>query len=654
MSQPVLGFSSISGGGIISAPNSLDVVADSDPKVTNKLQHRSTWPILSPGPHKVKSRELPQVDEAHESQAVESPGVEEKESPGTNLPEEKGQTAPVPLNDDGGTSRNKDDDHSSLGSFGNFLRNVMSESSTSSETESSNDTDVSESIVVPDWFAENAIQTREKLRASTIDIGRYGVSSLTAKASSQEYYQKSNYAIHTDIFRYLRDVVSASLQSREEVDSQVLLWCPTNFGHYFLDCVVSLLAMELQCDVIHLDSQVLADLAVEMISSHGSTRDILENLPYSSYTGESVDGFQNGDNIEKITKSRQQGTLRTICRAICHYQENMRSPSRNNQSIPAPISEVPAVAATQPTQNAGAGSSEEPKPSEDMNIPKIPKESESEQRTHTSGSTGEEEDNSSSTATDSVAPTPVIIHVRDFQELSSRKEGQEVLQCLLVEGVMELRKRRSPAILVGSYCTSLKAPPMYLACSKAQQAIPVTPPGWSRQRAVFANDRFRWNASVNIRNLKHSLRERAKQQPIGALADIMADWDLKPFPELKASLERQLWPRTRIYDTARVVYGSKFVSGAQCSDSSVNLCVKDVAEKVLLMDSCNEHNIGPSHVTENPAGEAEARGDQEYPLIIAQTLDGYSPEDRSLLQPIADGMKSTGGLNIIGIEARLH
>lgn len=454
--------------------------------------------------------------------------------------------------------------------------------------------------VAAPWFLSRNVHTREQLQRDAPRAGLYRKASALNTAMPDTEPEILPYQLHRDIFDELSAMVVASLRSSLAWDTRVIIKCPADNGHFFLEAVVGLLARSLDAHLICLDAQDLADL--NDIPQLSPRADLLESLPYVSYTSHHDRTTLSTGNVFLTSEFDMFDHVEKLFRVMF---ECVEEPAPERVDTRQAAADVPksSIALDPPAEN---------------NNPRRTKEG-----------------------------PRLIAYVRDFRELLSTEAGRDVV-VFLNEAVTQRREAGLQTVWIGGNCSSKNFyGPLGSGASwlDESQSVQVTPPGSAVQRAVLAADQPRWNLENNIRNLKRALRGRLQHEgsPAEPLAERLAPWDLgdkTKFRQLVSSLEAAIWPSEAVNAVAKCVCGRTPNTGP--------VALEDISNAVLVKESSREENQGaaPSYVAVEDAPretpDAEDRESNADPDEVIKKVLGDIDEENSYLQCVKDGLVKPG------------
>jgi hypothetical protein len=372
------------------------------------------------------------------------------------------------------------------------------------------------------WFLEQNTITAEKLANRSPIIQTYQPASVLIDAAVTSP-SSAPYKIHIDLFRNLKYTIDACIRSHHKEETPIVIRCPVDFGHFFLDSVVELLAKDIGADVVHIDAQDFADLG-EIIGNN-SLKEALSRLPYLCDWGDV--GNTEPDRYDDLS-----GRNKARCDASLH-------------------SLVESIVDCIPSQKTGkdeAGDQPGPPPTRRLLFLHI-------------------RDFKEMIA--SCFGRAVILALNKAID-ERRDRGQATILigsfCSAdILGEFQLSKNFNGS---RNRFTALGI--------SGGLIVDVTPPGSSNQRAVLSDDRFRWIMASNIRRLKHALRARVENSGSDALSNYMRQWDISDEMEsFRKSLEGSFWSRTRIEETVRTACGAAQQNTLKLEDMAAAVQVKD-------------------------------------------------------------------------------
>ena len=450
------------------------------------------------------------------------------------------------------------------------------------------------------WFLSRNVHSHAQLQRDAPRVALYKKASTLNTVMPDTKPEILPYQLHSDIFDELSTMAVASLRSNLPSDTRVIIKCPADNGHFFIDAVVKLLARSLDAHLICLDAHDIADF--NDIPQLSRRADLLESLPFVSYTSHHDRTTLSTGKVFLVSEFSLSDHVEKLFRAMFDCIEE---PASECVDTPEAIADVP---------RGGA----DPDPPAENNNHKQKKEG-----------------------------PRVIAYVRDFRELLSTEAGRDTL-VFLNKAVTQRREAGLPTLWIGGNCSSktfygqLNAGASWLDES---QVVQVTPPGSATQRAVLAADQPRWNLENNIRSLKRALRSRLQNEgsPAEPLAERLASWDLgdkTKFRQLVSSLEAAIWPSEAVYAAVKCICGRVPKKAPVAEEDIANA----VLTKELSQGENQEH--APRYVAAEDAPKETPEADDpesnvEPDEIIDNILGGIDDEN-SYLQCVKDGLIKPG------------
>lgn len=442
---------------------------------------------------------------------------------------------------------------------------------------------------VPKWFHENntvihhpegdaAAQSLPQVRIAKSGVEQeHSRESLASGGAGGEPVAPSEppdpdnrYAVDEALWEELRASVKAGLRLPPEKyakepsvrKSHLALQYPGCDGILFLDAVVKKLAHELSTDLVTLNAQDIAQLFSEQDLVEVGMTSPIRSLGYEVYrpsmTGwlESEDHEEDGDedvsDMSVIPRGirAEVGTPRFITIESTRHSGDMPLPSLPGfKSLVASIRGSPEhEPATMTPRNSGPGiehrwvrlvnellaSSSRPQPSPN---------------------------DSASSETDASKTSPardVIIHVQDYRDIQSTREGGKFIS-LLQKVIQDQRRAGSRIILIGTTSQELqRAPSQDGPDDHFAKTLIITPAMGSKAAAtVFAEDRKKRTMDINIRHLQNILRFRLNEQASPVQDDIFGNraWPLDASIIKESGIEERYWSYNQVHWLATLALG---------------------------------------------------------------------------------------------------
>ena len=437
------------------------------------------------------------------------------------------------------------------------------------------------------------------------------------------------YQLHEKIFDELSTIAAAGLRSSIPSEGRIVICCPADNGHFFVEAVVHMLARRLGADLVCFGLQDLADL--KELAQLERRRELLEALPYVC----------GGSAASKRDEAKlASGVVFRVCdfsltdhveKLFVGMAECVEKLSISDAHKPAATLDAGSTAATTNTANT---SIESPQQTETVGETAGPAAS-------TEPDTGK--------GTQKTSPTqqrPLIFYLGGFRDLVSTEveAGRDIL-VFLNKAVNSRRQAGHPTIWIGGNCSSKT---FYSGLGSGagwvddSQVLQVTPPGSSLQRAVLAADMPRWNMQSNVRALKRAMRSGIGGHEAEALAEVLAEWNLRDkskFRSLLASLESGIWSSEDVWAVAKGIRGRLPGTGPVTEE--------DIAQAVSTMERSREENnehapryISPDDIPN--VAETSSAGDEMGPEETIRNVIGPIDDENSYLQCVQDGLVKPG------------
>lgn len=452
----------------------------------------------------------------------------------------------------------------------------------------------------PWWLARN-FHSNAQLQSEVLQVALYQKATMLSTAMPDTKQETPPYQLHSEIFDELSTMAVASLRSNLPSEARVIIRCPADNGHFFIEAVVKLLAQRLGAHLICFDAQDMADL--KDIPQLSQCADVMESLPYVSYTSQRDQATLSTGQVFRMSEFSLSDHVEKLFLAMFDCIEK---PSTERVEPPEATSNIPPNHAGNADPDTAENASLSPR-----------KET---QR--------------------------VILYVRDFREIVSTEAGRDVL-ISLNKAVTQRRQAGHPVLWIAGNCSSKTFyGPLNTGASwlDESQEVEVTPPGSAIQRAVLAADQPRWNLENNVRSLKRALRDRSQHEgsPAEPLGEWLAQWNLKDkdkYRTLIASLEASIWPSEAISVAVKCICGQTLKTSPVTEED----IAKAILTKEISQGENQEHApryIAAGHLPKPP--DVENLDNDIDPDEIIDSVLGTIDDENSYLQCVKEGLVKPG------------
>ncbi|OQD72425.1 hypothetical protein PENDEC_c021G01742 [Penicillium decumbens] len=419
--------------------------------------------------------------------------------------------------------------------------------------------------------------------------------------------------------------------------SHLVLQYPGNNGITFLGAVVKRLAHELDAHLVTLNAQDIAILFSELDLTETGVSSAIRSLGYEVYrppvitwpeSGEGEDGDEDISDIAAAQGGRAEvSTPRFITIEA----------SRDSGDIPLPnwMGLKSLVASFNGQQD--------PEPSTMRNLHHV------EQRW--SGLLNEiiapadlsakpapaETDGASESGTGNVVlARDTIVHIQDYREIQSTREGGRVI-ALLQKVIQHWRRTGSRILLVGSTSQDLRHSSPQDGSRLLQNVFDdnfsktlVVTPAMSPKAVekTFAEDEKNRTMDINIRHLQMMLRYRLSETSSAAKDHILLDsaWPLDPSTIKKSGIRERFWSYNQVHWVSTLALGS--------AESDEAFDFEHIRRGIELMD--NGDRVTSDWLQEKSPKSTDAPAGQSREQLLASLRKTCNSHEKKLLNGVVD------------------
>lgn len=407
----------------------------------------------------------------------------------------------------------------------------------------------------------------------------------SAGAAPSESSSDNRYSLAEPLWEELRASVKAGLrlpptQYAKEPSakkSHLVLQYPGNDGILFLDSVVKRLAHELNTDLITLNAQDIAQLFSEHDLAESGATSAIRSLGYEVYRpaimaafAEPAEGGDADEDIPEIAGAHpgthaEVSTPRFI--TIEASRESGDVPLPNWLGLKSLVASINGQPDQEPNTSRGYGQRMEQRwigllnellySASGASKSSVPKETKTE---------SEEAQQPLEPVTEKPLPRDTIIHIQDYREIQSSREGSRVIT-LLQKVIQERRRAGSRVLLIGSTSqelqhTNSRDGPKILQnvfddqFSKTLLIIPSM--DTKTVEKTFSEDHQKRTMEINTRHLQTMLRYRLSETSSAVKDDIFGtrDWPLDPSTVKQSGMRERFWSYNQVHWLSTLALGS--------------------------------------------------------------------------------------------------
>lgn len=458
----------------------------------------------------------------------------------------------------------------------------------------------------------------------------------------------SRYAVAEALWDELRASVKAGLrlppaQYAKEPParkSHLVLQYPGNDGILFLDAVVKRLAHELKADLITLNAQDLAQLFSEHDLSEAGQTSPIRSLGYEVHRppvvaswpepGESEDGDEEMSDIA--------GPAQGVRAEVSTPRFITIEASRDSNDIPLPnwmgLKSLVASINGQQDQDPGAmrnfGHRAEQRWTSLLNeVISSAGQSRRPAPTETEGST-------EGGVANTVLSRDTIIHIQDYRDIQSSREGSRVIS-LLQKVVQDRRRGGSRILFVGSTSQELRHSSSQDGSRILQNVVDdnfsktlvITPAmGPKAVEKTFTEDQKNRTMDINIRHLQSMLRYRLNETSFTLKDDIFRDraWPLDALATKQSGIRERFWSYNQVHWVATLALGS--------AEPGEPFGFEHIRRGIELMDRGDR--VTSDWLQEKSSDSTESAAGQSREQLLASLRKTCNSHEKKLLNGVVD------------------
>ncbi|KAJ5595965.1 hypothetical protein N7450_002423 [Penicillium hetheringtonii] len=456
-----------------------------------------------------------------------------------------------------------------------FRENVVSHSARADMVQSQHQVDITKSKPRSENAPDN--EAVEK-RASG------GNGEDPSAASNPPESNENRYALAEPLWEELRASVKAGLllpptQYAKEPPakkSHLVLQYPGNDGIMFLDAVVKRLSHDLNTDLITLNAQDIAQLFSEHDLAESGATSAIRSLGYEVYRPKIMAAF-----VEPGESGEADEDIPEIAGAHPGTHAELSTPrfitieaSKDSGDVPLPnwlglkslVASINGQPDQEPSSSRGSGQRMEQRWVGLLNELLYSANGGAQSSLKKAESEIEEAEQALEPIADKPLPRDTIIHIQDYREIQSSREGSRVIS-LLQKVIQERRRAGSRILLVGStsqdlqHANSRDGPKILQNVFDDQfsKTLVITPSMDAKTvEKTFAEDHQKRTMDINIRHLQSMLRYRLNETSSAVKDDVLGtrDWPLEESTIKKSGIKDRFWSYNQVHWLSTLALGS--------------------------------------------------------------------------------------------------
>lgn len=474
-----------------------------------------------------------------------------------------------------------------------------------------------------------------------------------APVTPSESGSENRYTLSEPLWDELRASVKAGLrlpptQYAKEPSakkSHLVLQYPGTDGILFLDAVVKRLSHELKTDLITLNAQDIAQLFSENDLAESGATSAIRSLGYEVYRPAVMAAFAEpgegeGEADEEIPE---------IAAAHPGARAEVSTPrfitieaSRDSADVPLPnwlglkslVASINGQPDQEPSNSRGYGQRMEQRWIGLLNELLYSASGASNPNPKKIDSEGEAQE-SLEPVTEKPLSRDTIIHIQDYREIQSSREGSRVIT-LLQKVIQERRRAGSRIMLIGStsqelqHANSRDGPRILqnVFDDHFSKTLVITPSMDSKVvEKTFAEDHHKRTMDINIRHLQSMLRYRLSETPSAVKDDIFGsrDWPLDPLATKQSGIRERFWSYNQVHWLSTLALGS--------AEPDEPFGFKHIRRGIELMDGGDRVTSDWLHEKTPKASETTGQSREQLLKSLRQTCTTH---EKKLLNGVVD------------------
>ncbi|KAJ5089745.1 hypothetical protein N7532_008429 [Penicillium argentinense] len=428
--------------------------------------------------------------------------------------------------------------------------------------------------------------------------------------------------------------------------SHLVLQYPGHDGILFLDAIVKRLAHDIHADLITLNAQDIAQLFSENDLAESGATSAIRSLGYEVHRpavmaafAESGEGEGDADEDIPEIAGTHPGARAEISTPRFITIEASREPG----DVPIPnwlglkslVASINGQPDNEPGTSRGAGQRMEQRWTGLLN-----------EILHSASGTGHpgprkvDPENESPKVPESVIEKPLlrdtIIHIQDYREIQSSREGSRVIH-LLQKVIQERRRAGSKILLIGStsqelqHTNSRDGPKILQNVFDDQfsKTLVITPSmDVKAVDKIFAEDHQKRTMDINIRHLQTMLRYRLNDSSSIVNDDIFGsrDWPLDPSTIKKSGFRERFWSYNQVHWVSTLALGS--------AEPDEPFSFEHIRRGIELMDGGDR--VTSDWLQEKAPKSSESSGGQSREQLLKSLRQTCTAHEKKLLNGVVD------------------
>ncbi|KAJ5646977.1 hypothetical protein N7490_003349 [Penicillium lividum] len=521
---------------------------------------------------------------------------------------------------------------------------------------------------IPSWFSDQNIVTRSSEGAALAQQVEITVSKPTSTSSTVEKKESltggggedpasssetpepdedNNYAVPEEIWGELRASVKAGLRlppaqyAKEPAakKSHLTLQYPGNDGIPFLDAVVRQLSNDLHTDLITLNAQDIAQLFSEQDLAETGATSPIRSLGYDVHRPpvatwpEPIEGEGEGeDDMADIAGPPGVRTEVSTPRFITIEA------SKDSGDVPLPnwLGLKSIVASINGQGDQESGSTRHFGQRAEQRWTRLLNEIISSLGQPTKSAPKEAEESAELDVTIPVLSRDTIVHIQDYRDIQSTREGSRVIS-LLQKVIQERRRTGSRIILIGSTSQELRHAPSQDGFKILQNVFDdgfsktlVITPSMELKAAEkkFAQDQKKRTMDINIRHLQTMLRFRLNETASEVKDDIFGDraWSLDPTTIKQSGIRDKFWSYNQVHWVATLAMGS--------TEAGESFGFEHIRRGIELMDKGDQ--VTNDWLQAKSPKATDSSSGQTREQLLSSLRKTCTPHEKKLLNGVVD------------------
>lgn len=465
-------------------------------------------------------------------------------------------------------------------------------------------------------------------------------------SSAEPMGSENRYAVADATWNELRASVKAGLRlpSAQYANepavkkSHLVLQYPGNNGITFLDAVVKRLAHEQDTHLVTLNAQDIAILFSELDLTESGSSSAIRSLGYEVYRPpamawpESAEGEDGDEDISEIAAGQgvraEFSTPRFI--TIEASKDSGDIPLPNWMGLKSLVASINGQPDQDPSTMRHLGQGVETRWAGLLNEIISPAD-------QSTNSAPTETDGASEPDTaKKVLARDTIVHVQDYREIQSTREGARMIG-LLQKVIQDWRRGGSRIMLIGSTSQDLRHSSPQDGSRILQnvfddnfsKTLVITPAMSSKAvEKTFAEDEKSRTRDINIRHLQMMLRYRLSETSTASKDHIFRDssWPLDPSTIKKSGIRERFWSYNQVHWVSTLALGSV--------ESDEAFGFEHIRKGIELMD--NGDRVTSDWLQEKSPKSTDAPAGQSREQLLASLRKTCNNHEKKLLNGVVD------------------